>query len=387
MEKKIKYGDWTYTVSQETLKNAEIDPGVASALGSYPLLALINTTGRVTQDWRSHEGSMKFRLDYFYDIEIDKYIKMKESFNTSQAEINKGDKVFMFGNLITPSINLSSILKGKEASRTRDINKANVIVIPELPKENWFDMRGNEEILTSDRTTIHKLSSDTVDLKQAFGIDNTLNPVIGLADHRSAWWSKQKGIMCNYSGDEDLSYTSSYSSPYENDSILVAAKYMETLYHTIKRGAKVITEQTLDKVYGDRTELDYDNCQTILSLLRSHNNDDVTMGATVLAESNYMHDGKPWAHYIYYKAGKRLSDINGNYKNIRSLKNTFEDTYVHPCNALSTFCKWYPDMDNKLKKLIIEESINDAMAALSKNGYGKDFQKDFNISIEYKHEQ
>ena len=387
MEKKIKYGDWAYTVSQETLKNAEIDPGVASALGSYPLLALINSTGRVSQDWRSHEGSMKFRLDYFYDIEIDKYIKMKESFNTSQAQINKGDKVFMFGNLSTPSINLSSILKGKEASRTRDITKANVIVIPELPKENWFDMRGNEEILTSDRTTIHKLSSDTVDLKQAFGIDNTLNPVIGLADHRSAWWSKQKGIMCNYSGDEDLSYTSTYSSPYENDSILVAAKYMEALYYTIKGGAKVITEQTLDKVYGDRTELDYDNCQTILSLLRSHNNDDVTMGATVLAESNYMHNGKPWAHYIYYKAGKRLSDINGNYKNIRSLKNAFEDTYMHPCSVLRTFSKWYPDMDNKLKKLIIEESINDAMAALSKNGYGKDFQKDFNISIEYKHEQ
>ena len=233
MEKKIKYGDWTYTVSQETLKNAEIDPSVAKALGSYPLLALINTTGRVTQDWRSNDGSMKFRLDYFYDIGIDKYIKMKESFNTSQPEINKGDKVFMFGNLITPSINLSSILKGKEASRTRDINKANVIVIPELPKENWFDMRSNEEILTRDRTTIHKLISDTVDLKKSFGIDNTLNPVIGLADHRSAWWSKQKGIMCNYSGDEDLSYTSSYSSPYENDSILVAAKYMEALYHTI----------------------------------------------------------------------------------------------------------------------------------------------------------
>ena len=330
---------------------------------------------------------MKFRLDYFYDIGIDKYIKMKESFNTSQPEINKGDKVFMFGNLITPSINLSSILKGKEASRTRDINKANVIVIPELPKENWFDMRSNEEILTRDRTTIHKLISDTVDLKKSFGIDNTLNPVIGLADHRSAWWSKQKGIMCNYSGDEDLSYTSSYSSPYENDSILVAAKYMEALYHTIKRGAKVITEQTLDKVYGDRTELDYDNCQTILSLLRSHNNDDVTMGATVLAESNYMHDGKPWAHYIYYKAGKRLSDINGNYKNIRSLKNTFEDTYMHSSNVLSTFSKWYPDMDDKLKKLIVEESINDAMAALTKSGYGKDFQKDFNISIEYKHEQ
>jgi len=387
MEKKIKYGDWTYTVSQETLKNAEIDPSVAKALGSYPLLALINTTGRVTQDWRSNDGSMKFRLDYFYDIGIDKYIKMKESFNTSQPEINKGDKVFMFGNLITPSINLSSILKGKEASRTRDINKANVIVIPELPKENWFDMRSNEEILTRDRTTIHKLISDTVDLKKSFGIDNTLNPVIGLADHRSAWWSKQKGIMCNYSGDEDLSYTSSYSSPYENDSILVAAKYMEALYHTIKRGAKVITEQTLDKVYGDRTELDYDNCQTILSLLRSHNNDDVTMGATVLAESNYMHDGKPWAHYIYYKAGKRLSDINGNYKNIRSLKNTFEDTYMHSSNVLSTFSKWYPDMDDKLKKLIVEESINDAMAALTKSGYGKDFQKDFNISIEYKHEQ
>ena len=387
MEKKIKYGDWAYTVSQETLKNAEIDPGVASALGSYPLLALINTTGRVSQDWRSHEGSMKFRLDYFYDIEIDKYIKMKESFNTSQAQINKGDKVFMFGNLSTPSINLSSILKGKEASRTRDITKANVIVIPELPKENWFDMRSNEEILTRDRTTIHKLSSDTVDLKQAFGIDNTLNPVIGLADHRSSWWSKQKGIMCNYSGDEDLSYTSIYSSPYENDSILVAAKYMEALYYTIKGGAKVITEQTLDKVYGDRTELDYDNCQTILSLLRSHNNDDVTMGATVLAESNYMHNGKPWAHYIYYKAGKRLSDINGNYKNIRSLKSAFEDTYIHPCNVLRTFSKWYPDMDNKLKKLIIEESINDAMASLSKNGYGQDFQKDFNISIEYKHEQ
>jgi len=387
MEKKIKYGDWTYTVSQETLKNAEIDPSVAKALGSYPLLALINTTGRVTQDWRSNDGSMKFRLDYFYDIGIDKYIKMKESFNTSQPEINKGDKVFMFGNLITPSINLSSILKGKEASRTRDINKANVIVIPELPKENWFDMRSNEEILTRDRTTIHKLISDTVDLKKSFGIDNTLNPVIGLADHRSAWWSKQKGIMCNYSGDEDLSYTSSYSSPYENDSILVAAKYMEALYHTIKRGAKVITEQTLDKVYGDRTELDYDNCQTILSLLRSHNNDDVTMGATVLAESNYMHDGKPWAHYIYYKAGKRLSDINGNYKNIRSLKNTFEDTYMHSSNVLSTFSKWYPDKNDKLKKLIVEESINDAMAALTKSGYGKDFQKDFNISIEYKHEQ
>ena len=49
MEKKIKYGDWTYTVSQETLKNAEIDPSVAKALGSYPLLALINTTGRVTR--------------------------------------------------------------------------------------------------------------------------------------------------------------------------------------------------------------------------------------------------------------------------------------------------------------------------------------------------
>lgn len=43
-------------------------------------------------------------------------------------------------------------------------------------------------------------------------------------------------------------------------------------------------------------------------------------------------------------------------------------------------------MDDKLKKLIIEESINDAMAALKKSGYGKEFQKNFNINIEYKHE-
>ena len=381
----VKEGDYTYTVSQDTSKNSDVDPSVAQALGSYRLLLLLNSTGRLTKDWHKKTATFKFKKDYYYEVEESKYTKMQESFNAATPELKAKDKVYMFGDLKLPSINLTSILKNNDSSRTRDISKADVIVIPHMPPLNPYSTRDQNDILFGSRTTVHKLESDNVNLKDVFEIDNSIDPIIGFSDHVASWWSTQKSIVQKITGDPDLNYYNNVTNAGDTETAYVAAKYMEALYYNVKNGVRVITEDNLDKMYSERTVLNYDNAQTILNLLRSDNHDDITMGATVLAESNYLHEGKAWAHYIFYREGQSLHNIQGNYKNIKTLKNTFDEIYLHPSQMLNKFTTWYPDMDEGLKKLIIQESIESAMYILRTNGYGDQFTKNFDVNIAYAH--